>query len=225
LWSLGYEFWYYVLFGVWIFVETKAAKILLLFGLALLIGPKILLLLPAWAIGAGAFYATKACRCSFRTSIWLFAGTGLAAIAALVFENQFGLNNGKSGLPPLYYSSNFLGDNLFAAIVGIHFVCCGLFSRWLTRDFEPYAAVKAIRWAAGHTFSLYVYHMPLLFFVLAIARYDTRNALDVVAAMAVVLVIIAGLSKVTEERYPALRTLLRRSFGTFTGAVPRLATK
>jgi len=225
MWSLGYEFWYYVLFGIWIFVETKAAKILLLGVTAVLIGPKILLLLPAWAMGAGAFYAANAWRCSFRNSIWLFAGTGLAVIAALVFEDQFGLNNGRAGLPPLYYSSNYWGDNLFAAIVAIHFVCCGLFSRCLTGDFERHAVVKMIRWAAGHTFSLYVYHMPLLFFVLAIARYDTGNAFEVLAAMSVVLLIIAALSKVTEERYPALRMLLRRSFGTFAGAVPRLATK
>jgi hypothetical protein len=67
--------------------------------------------------------------------------------------------------------------------------------------------------------------MPLLFFVLAIAQYNTSHKPAVLAAMAVVLVVIAGLSKITEERYPALRMYLRRSFGTFGSVVPPVAAK
>jgi peptidoglycan/LPS O-acetylase OafA/YrhL len=225
LWSLGYEFWYYVLFGIWIFIESKAAKILLFLAAAAFVGPKILLLMPAWGVGAAAFYATKAWNSSFRSSAILFAVTGCVAIAALVFEDQLGFSNGKAGLPPLYYSSNFAGDNLFAVVVAIHFLCCGLFSKHLVKDLEALKTVKFIRWLAGHTFSLYAYHMPLLFFVLAVVRYDTRNPFAVVSAMCVVLLIIAGLSKVTEEQYPVLRSFLRRSFGSFAGSAAPLASK
>jgi len=225
LWSLGYEFWYYVLFGIWIFVESKVARLLLLLAAAIFVGPKILLLMPAWAVGAAAFYATKSCHSSFGNSAMLFAVSGCAAMAALVFEDQLGFSNGKAGLAPLYYSSNFVGDNLFAAVVAVHFFCCGLFSKHLVKDLEPLKAVKFTRWLAGHTFSLYAYHMPLLFFVLAVTRYNTRNPYTVITATCIVLLMIAGLSKLTEERYPALRNYLRRYFGSFAGTPAPLASK
>ncbi len=224
-WSLGYEFWYYVLFGVLIFVKSKWAKTLLLLLVSLFIGPKILLLLPAWAVGAMAFHASKTWRCSYRNSFMLFLATGLGTVLALVFENQLGLSNGKSGLPPLYYSSNFLGDIVFAVIVALNFLCCGLFSKHLTKNLEPYRMVKFIRWMASHTFSLYLYHAPILFFIRAITRYDPHNLFAVIAAMSATLLIIAGLSKITEERYPALRIFLRRWMVTFTGKLRPVTAK
>jgi peptidoglycan/LPS O-acetylase OafA/YrhL len=214
-WSLGYEFWYYVLFGVWIFIKPSRAKILLSLVISLVIGPKILLLLPAWVVGALAFRAGRFWQCSYRNSLLLFIVTGLATVLALMFEHQLGLNNGKAGMAPLYYSSNFVGDNVFAVVVAANFFCCDLYSRHLAKNFETYRPVKLIRWMAGHTFSLYLYHLPILLLIRAITKYDPHNLFAVLAAISVTLLIIAGLSKVTEERYPALRTLLRRWTATF----------
>jgi peptidoglycan/LPS O-acetylase OafA/YrhL len=220
LWSLGYEFWYYVLFGVWIFVESKAGKMLLLLAVSLFIGPKILLLLPAWAAGALAFHAGKSYRCPRGGSFALFVVTGIGVAAALIFAGELGFSNGKSGEPPLYYSSDFVGDNLFAMVVAFHFFCCALFSANLVKNFEPYKLVRFVRWMASHTFSLYVYHLPLLLFVMAIGRYDIRNTTSVLLAVTTVLVAIAGLSKITEERYPVLRVHMRQWFGALAG-IPR----
>jgi peptidoglycan/LPS O-acetylase OafA/YrhL len=224
-WSLGYEFWYYVLFGLLIFVRTNLSKTILLLAVAFFIGPKIMLLLPAWAVGALAFHATKIYACSYRLSSFLFIATGVTTMLALVFEDQLGFSNGKAGLPPLYYSSNFIGDNIFAIIVAGHFFCCGLFSRHLRTNFEPFQMVKFVRWLAGHTFSLYLYHMPLLFFIRAITKYNPQNIYAVLTAMAIVLIIIVGLSKITEERYPVLRSFLRRWIGSLTFISRTIAAK
>jgi peptidoglycan/LPS O-acetylase OafA/YrhL len=209
LWSLGYEFWYYVLFAIWIFVRSHWVKVLLLTLVSLFIGPKILLLLPAWAVGALAFHATQQWRCSRRTGLLLFVGSLAVLGIAVMYDVRLGLTNGKAGQPPLYYSANFIGDNIFAAIVALNFLCCALFSRTLKVDFEQYRAVKTIRWLAGHTFSLYVYHMPILYFLRAAFYYDPYNLTQVLCAVGGALVIIAGLSKVTEERYQALRKWTR----------------
>jgi peptidoglycan/LPS O-acetylase OafA/YrhL len=171
------------------------------------------LLFPAWAFGALAYHATKRWQCSFGGSLALFLISGAALVAALVFENRLGLNNGKAGLPPLYYSSNYFGDNIFGLIVVVHFFCCGLLSKHFASNLEPYRLVRAIRWMAGHTFSLYLYHMPILFFIRAVTKYDTHNALSVLVATTGALVIVAGLSKLTEERYPGLRMWARRWIG------------
>jgi peptidoglycan/LPS O-acetylase OafA/YrhL len=222
-WSLGYEFWYYVLFGVWVFVRKTSTRNLLLLLVCFFIGPKILLLLPAWAVGAIAFHAGKTCQWSARSSFMLFVGTGIGTVIALLFAEQLGLSNGKSGLPPLYYSSNFVGDNIFAVIVAFHFLCCAMLSKHITRNLEPYRTVKLIRWLASHTFSLYLYHMPVLYFVRAIGKYDPHNLGEVLAAVTVALLIIAWLSKLTEERYPLLRILMRRWMGAFGGKLRLMA--
>jgi peptidoglycan/LPS O-acetylase OafA/YrhL len=224
-WSLGYEFWYYILFGLLIFVRTNLSKVILLLAVSVFIGPKILLLLPAWAVGAMAFHATKLYTCSYQRSLILFVASGVATVLALAFEDQLGFSNGKAGLPPLYYSSNFVGDNVFALVVAAHFFCCGLFSSHLRTNLEPYRMVKFLRWLAGHTFSLYLYHMPLLFFIRAVTKYDPKNVYAVLAAMAIALLIIVGLSKITEERYPVLRSFLRRWMSTVTLKSRLIATK
>ena len=120
-------------------------------------------------------------------------------------------------MPPLYYSSNFLGDNIFAGAVALHFFCCALLSKHIGANLEAYQAVRFIRWLATHTFSLYVYHMPLLYFIRAVGRYDPHSLPAALTAMCVALLIIAGLSKITEERYPVLRKSLRQWLGTFAG--------
>jgi peptidoglycan/LPS O-acetylase OafA/YrhL len=209
-WSLGYEFWYYVLFGVWFFVGPKWKKSLLLLAVSLFIGPKILLLLPAWAIGAIAFRATQGYRCSYRSSLVLFVATGLVMAAALYFADQPGLSNSNVGKAPWFYSANFLADNVFAVIVALHFFCCGLLSKHLASNLEPYWIVKTIRWMSGHTFSLYVYHLPILLFIRSIGNYNPEDPWEDLVAIVITLLIIVGLSKITEEKYPAIRIPLRR---------------
>jgi peptidoglycan/LPS O-acetylase OafA/YrhL len=224
LWSLGYEFWYYALFGIWIFVKSKRTMVLLLLAVSLFIGPKILLLLPAWAVGAIAFQAGKVCHCSYRGSLVWFIVSGVGMALALVFAVQLHLTNVQADAP-LYFSSNFIGDNIFAVIVAVHFLCCALFSKHLAASLEPYGIVRFIRWLASHTFSLYVYHMPILYFIRAIGKYDTHNLFAVLTALAAALVVVAGLSKITEERYPVLRKYLRQKLAVFTDKMRQFKRK
>ena len=209
-WSLGYEFWYYVLFGIWMFVLSRWTKALSLLAVSIFVGPKILLLLPAWVVGALAFRLTKDIQMSFKTSFILFVATGIGMITALVFECPLGPNNDKTGTAPLYHSSNFFEDNVFAIVVAAHFCCCALLSKHFNKNLEKYRLVKSVRWMASHTFSLYVYHQPILLFIRAVWKYDPSNPFAVFAVTSITLMVIVCLSKITEERYPALRSLLRR---------------
>jgi peptidoglycan/LPS O-acetylase OafA/YrhL len=224
-WSLGYEFWYYVLFGTWVFVKTKWTKALLLLAVSLFVGPKILLLLPAWAVGAAAFHLSKTWRCSYLNSWIFFIVTGLVTVTALIFEDQLGLNNGKAGLAPLYYSSNFLGDNIFALILAAHFFCCSLLSQQSSKNIESYRMIRFIRWMAGHTFSLYVYHLPILLCICAIAKHDPHNFMAVLANTMLTLLIVVVLSKATEEKYPIVRKIFRRWMQSFDGKMRLVTTR
>ena len=219
-WSLGYEFWYYVLFGIWIFVRSKTVKFGLILTVSLLVGPKILLLFPAWVVGALAFHAGKSWKWSNAASWLSFGISGLAMLAVLFYGREMGLENGRAGQAPWYYSSNFMGDNVFAVIVALNFLGCALLGKHLKTDFDSWRLVRVIRWLAGHTFSLYLYHVPIIVGIRAVTKYDPRNPYAVWGAVALTLVIIAGLAKVTEEKYPKLRILSRQYLAKMTGRLP-----
>lgn len=209
-WSLGYEFWYYVLLGIWVFVPVKTTRIFGLLAVSLFVGPKILLLLPAWSVGALAYHAGKCRHWSRPTSLALFLGTGAAMVLALLFQDQLGLNNGRAGMAPLYYSSNFLGDDIFALLVAAHFLACSRYSHHLGNRLETYPATRLVRWLAGHTFSLYLYHLPILLFIRSVTKYDPHRPVSVVATVFAACLAVIGLSHITEQQYPAIRRLFRK---------------
>jgi peptidoglycan/LPS O-acetylase OafA/YrhL len=51
-WSLGYEVWYYIIFGVFLFSRRKW---LMVSAILLLVGPKIVSMLPLWLFGVAAY--------------------------------------------------------------------------------------------------------------------------------------------------------------------------
>ena len=73
-WSLGYEFWYYAIFAAACFLSSWQ-RVLALAAIAAVVGPKILLLLPVWLLGVGAYRWTKARPLSERAGGVLAVGT------------------------------------------------------------------------------------------------------------------------------------------------------
>ena len=57
VWSLGYEAWYYIIFGCIVFF-TKKTGVLLAGISSLVAGPRILILLPVWALGVLLYHTT-----------------------------------------------------------------------------------------------------------------------------------------------------------------------
>ncbi len=79
-WSVGYEFWYYVLFGAAMFLRGRK-RVAALAVVAGVMGPKILLLLPVWLAGVWAFRTTLAQRLSEAAALALCVGTFSAYLA------------------------------------------------------------------------------------------------------------------------------------------------
>ena len=161
-WSLSYEVAYYALFGVAIFVRGYG-RWLVLGVIALLAGPRIMALLPAWLAGAAAYRLSG--RQVFPVS-WrwpMFIGTTTLLIAFFVLLSGFGVFSHSNFV--FYYSvSELIQVNVLAFLLSAHLVCfdqvCGDFS-WINTVKRP------IRAAAATTFGLYLYHMPILIFVTA----------------------------------------------------------
>lgn len=209
LWSLGYEFWYYVVFGIAIYGWDRRAGRWLMCGCLLLIGPKILLLLPVWLFGVAAFSAGQ----SFKIDRMIATcGCVLGLIAGTVLLLSGWRSPEALGSPPLYYSAWFLSDYCGGLILAsLIFFCDQLLS---SRDPFPSLTVK-IRNTANLSFPLYLYHYPLLVCFAAFVPFDHSGWLQALAVMCLVLTSVFALGISAE----GLRVVIHRSMARLTSTL------
>ena len=157
-WSLGFEFWYYALFAAWCYCRGKQ-RIFALVGLALGVGPKILLLLPVWLLGVLVY------RCRPHGSKLLGGALCIGSLAFYLLYRASPLSQALYlpsliGLGPLAMASYFPSDYIVGLLFAVHL----LGFRVIEDDLAPVlqCAAPSIRFAAGYTFSLYLLQLPLL---------------------------------------------------------------
>jgi peptidoglycan/LPS O-acetylase OafA/YrhL len=204
-WSLSYEVWYYALFAAALYGQGRG-RLLLIAGLALLVGPRLWLLLPVWALGSGVYRLHRRIALPPGPARWAFAGT-LLAIVALKAAHLDDLMNaqasrvigdwlGPAAMPLLRYSRYFLGDWLFAALLAANLFA----ARFAAPDLG--AIGRAIRYFAGFTFTAYLMHYPLL--ELLAGLFAPSPALLAAGVLGAVWVLALG----TERQKTRLRRLI-----------------
>jgi peptidoglycan/LPS O-acetylase OafA/YrhL len=190
-WSIGYEFWYYMLFAATFFL-TGRTRWLAVSGICLLIGPKILILLPVWWLGVFTYHQTK-----LPMNRWLALGLFVMSIAGYA---AFLVMDGRTLMGfdfwELWYSTRFPSKYVVGMLIGVSILG---FAKMPAVPFGP--LVKPIRWLAGMTFSLYLFHYPLLHFYAAFG-------LPPYAMIALTLITVAALAQVTERRKHNARRLV-----------------
>lgn len=203
-WSIGYEFWYYVLFAAAHYLPPGRRGVAVA-AVCLLIGPKILLLLPVWWMGVWAYrVAQRPRRPGLVTSAVLFLAP---VVGYAVFRHAggpdalrdlaYGLLGDEVMREQLSWSRHFLGNYVIGALVATHFVGLAGLAPHLAD--MPAAAERGIRYLAGFTFSLYLLHYPLVQFISAsvpvLGLEDYRAAWVVGATLATVWAIGARLER------------------------------
>lgn len=175
-WSIGYEFWYYAIYAASFFLEGKTRYFTIGF-LAILVGPKILLLFPVWWAGVWAYRTNLANNLSKISSIFLFFITIIFYLVARLtgvidhlddvvkyfFGNTFVSYN-------LKWSQYFLSSYLIGFLLAINFIAMRRISCILNLNKIPLERV--ITYLASFTFSLYLFHYPLLQFFAALCDYS-----------------------------------------------------
>ena len=205
LWSLSFEFWYYVIFGFWFFRKGGWASYLLPIATVLIAGPKILLMMPVWLVGYLAYIfpgpsLTKNLKWVLVITSFVIAGLAVAYVPFLPY---------KIGYEPLYYANQFLTDwivGLFIAFAlwimpaGANNVSELRFSIWLRK-------------AADLTFPLYVLHFPLLILWRCIFGYHPYNAIELWEAIISVLIVACLLGVLLEMQRSLWVGFFKRIFG------------
>lgn len=212
-WSLGYEVWYYVLFGTVFYLRGRtrlAAAALVL----LTMGPKLWLLLPVWLAGVWCFHHQD----SLPLSRWQARAGCLLTLALLLVFKFLDLDTALRTLgsnlwpfPSLRLGSadRFLADYAVCALVCLHFLCArraGL-TALLTAE-------KPIRMLAGHSFTLYLVHMPVIGLWLALYPHYPSSLLDIGLLSLGIAVATALIGNFTEQRKIRVQRRLNVVFGT-----------
>jgi peptidoglycan/LPS O-acetylase OafA/YrhL len=192
-WSLGYEAWYYAFFGVALFVRSGRWKwILLLIGAAAA-GPNVLMLLPVWLVGVAAYAWRDIGRFSPVVAVVGFAAAVLCTSMILLRLPDWPTTPGSH---PWYFAGAALSDLIggigWAAVIWF-------FNRAFSGLRIADAIYRPARWVAGHTFSLYLYHAPLVIMATALAPPFMVKGLEW-APMAAIIVVVIVLGALTESQ-------------------------
>jgi len=214
-WSVAYEFWHYAIFGAAVFLRGPV-RIIAIAAICALLGPKVLLLLPCWLAGV-AVQRVLADGFAERVSsvqAWLLALLPAAIyVGLLLIDMPHRLNDITrqiiGGFDPnavFSFSDEFLWNFVLAVLVAAHFLgmsrLLGSGSALLDRLAPP------IRWISGRTFSIYLFHMPLLKLGACMPGYDPANPLHAVTLLCCAIAGCLVLAEFTERRLPQWRGMI-----------------
>lgn len=172
-WSLGFEVWYYVAFGAFVFAPRGWRWLAAAAALAF-IGPKVTLLFPIWLFGVVSYRLCAAGRVGPRLGWFLF----VAPIAGVAIYQIFGHPH-QQQFSNLSWTADRIEaagrDYLIAALFAAHIVgfaaVSKTFAPWLERN------GPAIRWLAGATFSIYLVHLPIMHVIAALSPWPKASPL------------------------------------------------
>ncbi|MGD0102830.1 MAG: acyltransferase [Rhodopila sp.] len=203
-WSLGYEVWYYVIFALCIFL-TGWRRILAVVLTFAVVGPQIAAMFPIWLIGVGCYRLSRRWRMGSVTALLLCLGCLAAWVGYEAGSIRYGQLTGL--VSPLFGRPELAQDYLVAGLFAGHLLGFNALARTFT---VPDRAALFIRWIAGATFSLYLFHLPVVQFLAAVSPWPLSSAPNRILEFGGGLVIIFLLAELTERRKAIWRTALTR---------------
>ena len=220
-WSLGYEVWYYVLFGAAFYLRGRR-RLAVVGSVLLFVGPKLWLLLPVWLAGVGAYHwhkthtiARPLALAGWCATLVLLAAFKLGDLDAAL--RAFALAHWPWTGLPLKSADRYLADYLVCVLVVVNFLCAksaGL--QALLRIERP------VRWLASYTFTLYLSHALVMKTWLLVYPHRQSHPGDVLALVMLIIAATLIIGQLTEHRKQLFQTgftrLARRVFFHASGA-------
>jgi len=206
-WSLSFEMAFYILFGLWRF-SGPGWRITGVVLTAALFGPRIVAMFPMWLLGLGCYHFSQSFSVGRRVGWLLAVGSAAAILALAVPRYGTGIFIGASGMmehSPAQIAEDYLVAGLFALhIVGFAAIASDF--AWITR-FR-----RAIRWSAGATFSVYLFHHLILLVLGAWLPWPKTSWAFRAALILGTVIIVLALAEITERRRQIWRRWFDRLF-------------
>lgn len=211
-WSLGYEFWYYMIYAAACYVPGRRRKCAAVAALCLACGPKILLLMPAWLFGvaACAFIERRRLRPTAAALLAVATAAGLYLLAASGAKMEWrAATIAMLGAPALALgpASHCLYSCAFGLLASLHVVAMAALAPAFAGLRQSWQ--RALRAASACTFAIYLFHYPLLKFLAAATAKAGLGVLRGPAVIAVALAVIAALAPACDRMKPAMRRWFR----------------
>jgi peptidoglycan/LPS O-acetylase OafA/YrhL len=191
-WSLTYEFWYYIIFALFVFIPRRFIALLLITVTFLFLGVRLLLLFPIWLMGVATYELGKRVTWKATTAYLVFA----LSIAALVYVHWQGWRSPLSMRRLLQMKDlklNWADNAVYFSIIGF-FVSLNFlaFIAWSKhQSFKVSRTVETlIRYPASVAFTLYLTHLPIMFLLKAL--FDGRVLPYFIPTLTIAIVLWIG---------------------------------
>jgi peptidoglycan/LPS O-acetylase OafA/YrhL len=197
-WSLGYEAFYYLIFGLLTFYRGRAKPLVLLAVLAVG-GPLVLVLFPIWMAGVFAYRKSKVWHIPMPAAAAMFVAGTVMLVLSPSIRQVVGLGWMGQEIAGRYVDAIAFFLNLIAA----HRLLNG------STPLPPTIGI-AIKRIASTTFVLYLFHRPLIQLFSYIGPSDAGSWGRRVLVIGATLAIIALATPLCEQFQRYLRVLWLR---------------
>ncbi len=230
-WSVQYEFMYYLIIASWLLVKNRLKYILILL-IILISGLKVMLLFPCWLLGSFLYYiVSKKKTINIGISVMLFFSTLILLFLILTgrlilpFEKPIGDHDFYGFL--LFFSWNFKADLIFSFLVATNVFA--IFSLSKKMEYFNTSSVfnklhAKIQIISNCSYTLYLFHLPLLFLFSSITPYDKTNSFHQIGLVFLVLVTVYFIAKQTEWKVELWRGFVEKAFNFAEQKYIQLAT-
>ena len=230
-WSVQYEFMYYLIIASWLLIKNRLKYILILL-IILISGLKVMLLFPCWLLGSFLYFiVSKKKTINIGISVMLFFSTLILLFLILTgrlilpFEKPIGDHDFYGFL--LFFSWNFKADLIFSFLVATNVFA--IFSLSKKMEYFNTSSVfnklhAKIQIISNCSYTLYLFHLPLLFLFSSIIPYDKTNSFHQIGLVLLVLVTVYFIAKQTEWKVELWRGFVEKAFNFVEQKYIQLAT-
>jgi len=204
-WSVSYEFMYYLLIAAFLLIKGNI-RFLILGVVVFISGIKVMLLFPCWLMGCLLYYFfSKSMYLNKSMSILLFLITTFLLLFTIFGKIQLPFQKENYDHEfygtYLYFSWNYMADYIFSFLVALNifafFGMSPLFLNFSTSNIFI-AFQKKITTISNCTFTLYLFHVPLMFLFFSISPYNYKNGFHQLVLILSVIVSVYFIAKSTE---------------------------
>ena len=218
-WSVNYEFIYYLIIAVFFLIKSPRIKFSLLAIILLLACPKVLLLFPSWLSGALLFFFRDKTLTNKKMALALFILSVfcLGAIMLNPHRIPFSKNENENDLYGLnlLFSWNYQADFIFSLIISanIYFLFSISNAIFVKTSGNILNKVHAFIMKIGScSYTLYLFHLPLLFLFTVILPYNKTNHFHLAGLIILVLSSVAIIARYTEWKVKWWRIIIEKLF-------------